>query len=222
MSRKVICLLVAALFVCLAGCQSKSKKIVSYMEERYGTTFEYAGETNGMLGSPVFAAKLSCPDYPDMTVFATVAPVDGEGYYSDNFLAVAYHENARQAIEKTARIALDDCQVFLSEPDLTMSINEPEDYTLEDYLTDPLAFKAVWIVTRDDVDTAKFQELVQAFCQENISANVVLAVPSDPEDEVVMEKEELENFLANPGRVKTQINFEIENRELVREDWKTE
>lgn len=204
----------------LGGCMSKSKKILSYMEERYGKTFTYEGETNGMLGSQVFTARLSCSDYPGMTILASLAPQDGEEYYSDNYLAVSYHEEAREKIEETAGEVLEDCQVFLADPNILMTVAEPESYTLEDYLADPLAFKAVWIVTRDEVEEETFQALVQAFRKERITASGLLAVPADPSDTVNMTRRDLEDFLANKGRVKTQINFEIENGELVREDWR--
>ena len=215
-------LLTVGLTGLLGGCMSKSGKIISYMEDRYGNTFTYEGETNGMLGSSAFTAKLSCPDYPDMTILASFVSRDGEEYYSDNYLAVSYHEDAERAIEEAAGQVLENCRLFLAEPDLTMSIENPEEYTLEDYLSDPLAFKSVWIMTSDEVDEEVFQALVQEFSRENISVNGVLAVPSDPCDTVEMTKESFENFLANKGRVKTQVNFKVENGELIREDWRRE
>ena len=47
------------LAVNLGGCMSKNNKLISYMEERYGKTFTYIGETNGTFGSKAFTARLS-------------------------------------------------------------------------------------------------------------------------------------------------------------------
>ena len=192
------------------------------MEERYGKTFTYEGETNGMLGSRAFTAKLSCPDYPGMTILASLVQRDGEESYSDNYLAVSYHEDAEQKICEAAGRVLEHYQLFLDKPDLTMKIDNPEAYSLEDYLADPNAFKTVWIMTYDEVNEEVFQALVQTFCDENITVNGVLAVPSDSSDTVEMTKVEFENFLVNQGRVKTQVNFKVQDGELVREDWRRE
>lgn len=219
---RVWLLLVAGLAGLLGGCMSESRKIISYMEERYGKTFTYEGETNGMLGSRAFTAKLSCPDYPGMTILASLVQRDGEESYSDNYLAVSYHEDAEQKICEAAGRVLEHYQLFLDKPDLTMKIDNPEAYSLEDYLADPNAFKTVWIMTYDEVNEEVFQALVQTFCDENITVNGVLAVPSDSSDTVEMTKEEFENFLANQGRVKTQVNFKVQDGELVREDWRRE
>lgn len=221
--RKVFAgLLPVALAVCLGGCMNRSKKIISYMEERYGTTFTYAGETNGIFGNQTFTARLNCPDYPDQVILASCVEQeeDGKEVYADNYMAVRFHDGAFQKIDETIGQVFEDYRLFFRVPDVLMIIEEPESYTLEDYLADPKAFKSIRILTGDEVDEAAFQALTQAFEEAEISVKGLVAVPRDPSDLETISEEEAGSFLAGQDWVRVQVNFNLRNGTLTDEKWR--
>lgn len=205
---------------CLGGCMGKSRKIVSYMEERYNKTFTYVGETNGIFGSKAFTARLSCEDDPEADILASWQEQDGEEYYLDNYMAFRHHEAAYQKIDEAVGQVFSDYQLIFRVPDVLLCIEEPEDYTLESYLADPLAFKSIRIVTRENVDEASFQALVKTFMDADITVKGVVAVPEDPQETSEITEENVDIFLANKSRVRTQVNFKVENGTLINEDWR--
>lgn len=215
-------LLPVALAVCLGGCMSRSKKIISYMEERYGTTFTYAGETNGIFGNRAFTARLNCPDYPDQVILASCAEQgeDGKEVYADNYMAVRFHDGAFQKIDETIGQVFEDYRLFFRVPDVLMVIEEPEGYTQEDYLADPNAFKSIRILTGNEVDETSFQALMSAFEDAGISVKGLVAVPENPSEPGAIGEEDVDSFLAGPDRVRVQVNFDLENGTLTYEKWR--
>lgn len=214
--------LAAALAVCLGGCMSESSKIISYMEERYGNTFTYAGETNGIFGNRAFTARLTCPDYPDDVILASCVEQeeDGKEVYADNYMAVRYHDGAFQKIDEAAGQVFEDYRLFFRVPDVLMRIEEPEQYTLEDYLADPDAFKSVRILTGKDVDEKTFQALMNAFEDAGISVKGLVAVPVNPSELETIGEKDVDSFLAGWDRVRAQVNFNLRNGTLIDEKWR--
>lgn len=199
---------------------SKSGKIVSYMEKRYGKEFTYMGETNGMFGNKAFTARLSCPDYPEGIILASRQEKEGEEYYSDNYMAFCYHEDAFQKIDEAVGKVFDDYLLLFGIPDVLLTIEEPESYTLNDYLADPLAFKSVRILVYDDVDESAIGELMKVFENMSISVKGVVAALEESAAQTEITEENVDSVLANRSRVKIQVNFNLENGTLVNEDWR--
>ncbi len=204
----------------LGGCMSKSKNIVSYMEERYGTTFTYLGETNGMLGGKSFTARLSCQEFPDAVILASGQKRDGKMYYADNYMAYRFHEKAFQKIDGAVRQVFAEYGLFFKVPDVLLAIENPDGYTLEDYLADPLSFKSVYILVREDVDEIEVQGLMTAFQDASISVQGLAAVPENWIQAAGVTEESIEDYLANPERVRTQVNFVLENGKLKYMKWR--
>lgn len=198
----------------------KSSRIVSYMEERYGKTFTYTGEVNGTFGSRSYTARLSCPEEPEAVILASYREQDGEEYYADNYPAVRFHDDALQKIEEAVRQVYADYQIFFRIPDILLTIEDPDAYTLEDYLADPLAFKSVHLLVCEEVDETSFQALMRAFADASISIKGLVAVPKNPSEAVVVSEETVDDFLADPDRVQTQVNFTVENGTLTNEKWR--
>ncbi|MBS6395833.1 MAG: hypothetical protein KH452_01595 [Clostridiales bacterium] len=204
----------------LGGCMSTGKKIVSYMEERYGNEFEYEGETNGIFGDKSFTAKLSSPDYPEAVILASKAERDGKEFYSDNFLAFRYHDQAYRRIEEAVDQVFDDYKLFFRVPDVLLPVDDPEGYTVEDYMADPSAFKSIRVMTAEAVDRASFLALMDAFADADIAVKGVLAVPEDPSKIAGLTEEDVDAFLANRDRLLVQVNFKIEDSTVIHEDWR--
>lgn len=205
---------------CQGGYMSKSKNIVSYMEERYGTAFTYLGETNGMFGEQAFTAQLSCSDIPNTVILASYQKRDGEMYYADNYPAYQFHKDAFQKIDGAVRQVFADYRLFFRVPDVLLTIDNPEDYMLEDYLADPLAFKSIYILVCNEVDKAEFQELMKAFEMASISVKGLLATPRNWPETAAVTEESIGDYLANPDRLKMQVNFTLENGVLWNEKWR--
>lgn len=201
---------------------SKSSRIVSYMEARYEKSFTYMGETNGTFGSRTFTAQLSCPDYPEAVILASWQEEDGEEYYLDNFMAFCHHKGALQKMEEVADQVFADYQLFFRVPDVLLKIEDPKTYTLEAYLSDPLAFKTIYLLVSEETDEKAFQALMKAFGDEAISVKGLVAVPRDPSQLSGITEENVVDFLASPDRVQTQVNFDFQNGILVYEDWRYE
>lgn len=199
---------------------SKSKNIVSYMEERYKTTFIYMGETNGMFGGLSFTAQLSCPDLPDTVILASCQKKNGEMYYADNYMAYHFHEDAFRKIDEAIRQVFSGYRLFFRTPDVLLTIDEPEDYKLEDYLADPLAFKSVYILVNEEIDKAEFQALMKAFEDASISVKGLVAVPGNWTEAAGVTEENLGDYLAATDKVRMQVNFTLENGALQYEKWR--
>lgn len=199
---------------------NKNNKLISYMEGRYGKTFTYLGETNGIFGTKAFTARLSCPDYPDEEILVSWLERDGEEYYSDNYLAVYYHEEAFQRMDQAAGKVFSDYQLYFAVPDVLMTVDKPETYSLEDYLADPLAYKTVYILTEEVLDEAVFQALMKCLAAEGVTVKGVVAVPSDTAGLPDLAQESVDAFLADSQRIETQVNFKLENGTLVSENWR--
>lgn len=199
---------------------SKSKNIVSYMEERYGITFTYLEETNGTFGGKSFTARLSCQEIPGAVILASCQKQDGGMYYTDNYMAHRFHESAFQKIDGAVSQVFEDYRMFFRTPDVLLDVKMPEDYTLENYLADPLAFKSVHILVSEEVDETAFQALMDAFAGASISVKGLVAVQENWTETAGVTEETLGDYLANPDRVRTQVNFALENGQLQYEKWR--
>lgn len=218
-SNFIFILLLFGVLILLCGCHSKRETVIDYMENRYHNEFTYTKKINSSYRDDIYTAQLSCEDYPGMKIIASYVDCDGVKLYADNYMAVVYYNEALEEIDDLVGTVIDDYDIYLDIPDFVMTIDNPEEYSLEDYLSDPLGYKSVYIISYDDIDNEIYQSLITVFKEKNIAVNGVLAVPKDKENIVKMDKTSIEDFLANEENVQTQINFKTEDSEVVREHW---
>lgn len=208
------------LAVNLGGCMSKNNKLISYMEERYGKTFTYIGETNGTFGSKAFTARLSCPDDPEAEILASWLERDGTEYYADNYMAVRYHEEAYEKLEEAVGRVFSEYRLIFATPDVLLTIEDPGAYSLEDYMDDPLACKTVYIITQEELDEEVFQALAGSFTDSGISVKGLAAQAPEGEETAGITEDNVDEFLAGKDRVCAQVNFRLEHGTLISENWR--
>ncbi len=205
----------------VTGCTNKNKELISYMEDRYGKDFTYVQEKNSATGrKDEYTIELKSEEYPGSKIFASWTKIDGKKSYSDNYMAVVYREDTQEKIEEVIKKVFKDYRFIFPESEILLSIEDLSSYTLQSYLADPLAYKNVYILTSENLDKSKFQLLMNAFSTANISVKGLVAVPTNMEMARNISEEDIDSFLANDERVKSQVNFNLENQKLIYETWR--
>lgn len=178
----------------------KENRFVSYMEERYGETFEYKEDKSGSAGKSGYTVRLTCGRFPGEEILVTqIKEDDGSFSYLDNYMAYVYHDEAKGRIEAAAGSIFCDFWVYFPVPKGVFSTGT-EEYGIEDYLQENAANKNITLlVFGESADDGRLEALIDAFVQDNIALEcTVVFVNGETERDAVTE-ENLAGYMVKTG-----------------------
>lgn len=218
---------ISAILICgalfMGGCMDKENRFVSYMEEKYGETFIYKEDERGRASQTGYTVSLTNDKFPGKEILVTqVKKEGGEISYLDNYMAYVFHEQAKERIEDVAGEAVDDFWIHFPIPRATFSSEEPDVYSLEDYLGDPLTdINITLLVFGETADDDALQRVVDAFVENGISlACTVVFVDSSTGRDTVTE-DNFADYMAKEGWYEKIADFWIKDSgELGYKSWR--
>ena len=154
-----ILLLFAAIGIAYAAVNRYSNnEMISQLEERYGTKFEFLKDTTEKTGDPddiEYSLTASCPDLPGKEIHAS----KGQYYYlvSSDYIYQKYGDDAGRAIKDALSATVPDAKII----PMAQNTFSGEEYdagtSLEDYLAGEKF--AVYVLVKGDTDKEKLRTM---------------------------------------------------------------
>lgn len=190
---------------------NKEKMFVSYMEEKYGEAFTYIEPTGGQIGGNSSECWMKNERFGDERILAArYLGKDGEYAFCDNYMAVLLHEDAWQEINAIAGEVFEDYLLYFPVPPVILTAG-PQDYELEDYLTDPAADLSITIVTYSDRNDTKLSRMAEAFGRQGIAVHGLLIFAGSELDRELVTEDNVEQYELKDGWYQAKANFFIES-----------
>lgn len=187
------------------------KKMVSYMEEKYGETFTYIGPKGGQLGSTTAKAWVKCERFPEAKILVASYEKAGRNVvYDDNYMAFLLHEDAYEAIDAIVRQVFSDYQLFFSVPDATFEA-DPASYGLEDYLEDTHTDLAITLISFSEKEEGQLEQLAKAFGEQHIGIKGLLFYAGADADRNLITEENRAVYEAKDDWHRVGVNFRFES-----------
>lgn len=203
MKKLINTLLIILSIMSLSGCSpypNKSKdepniteQALSYMENKYGETFEYAAPWgNSMSGD--HSMLVACDSFPDKCVLVGVIDYKTEDKeFRDNYIALKYEDETRRFLESNTSTIFEDYRVYYDTMRQTLSTDISADASFDEYLNDKECRIATYIVTNKSGFNTKeeVENMVNGILDKfgGRYLSVIVVVLSDEKYEVCIDRE---------------------------------
>ena len=121
------------------------RKMLTYMEEKYGESFSPLGPFNGQFGKEYVMLEVKSQTGPQEGILVRRIPTKGQECYQDNYLAFILKEDLEKRIKEAAEQTLGKCRVNYRVPELVFPADFSTDMTAEEFLVNPLSMVKVVI-----------------------------------------------------------------------------
>lgn len=141
----MLALLSGSFYLCREGEQ---RKMVAYMEQKYGESFSVIEPCGGQLGKDYTMLRMRSNDRNQEGILVRASGKE-ETVYQDNYLAYLLKEKIVQQLTKPAREAFGECKVFYRIPESVFPAEFPAHMEADAFLRHPLARVRVYIYVRN-------------------------------------------------------------------------
>lgn len=195
--KRVIGLLAGLLAVMIGvtGCMnarvSFEQQAISYLEEKYGTSFTWIEPVGGQFGSSEKSGHVSTPDFAGKTLFVTGTAGKPETF-RDNYAAYRYNEQACSILNDAAATVEESWRAFCVPEEIGLSESAETDAL--SYLQNGACMVHLLIGAEDYENTAKIEQFCNALNEQGINANITVYL-ADGDARANASREEYQNTL---------------------------
>lgn len=199
MSRKwVLAVFVVLTVLEVVGCGMKRdyaiKKMLSYMNSKYGETFEYVETYAGQYGNSYTMILVRNSENSEKTALVRFSEWEGKRRYEDNYLARLRKEELEQKIGELARKSFGECKIYYKLPDFVFPTWFKADMSAEEFLRSPYAMAQFYIYpactegSREEWE-AKMEEFRSRNAKKGYQIRGTLSLPKEKEDYEMISEE---------------------------------
>lgn len=126
------------------------RKMLAYMEEKYGESFSPLGPFNGQFGKEYAMLEVKSQTGPQEGILIRRIQTREQECYQDNYLAFILKESLEKSIKAAAEGTLGKCRVNYRVPELVFPAEFSPEMTAEEFLLNPLSMVKVVIVSEEN------------------------------------------------------------------------